>query len=429
MATATCLLASGVGVGVGGLRAHSRARLRNLQERLAIALAQESDAAVRAAVAEITRFLGDRVGVPEVPDTYLPIPTGGRWLSPDEARVAFVPALRQIEEQRWWTVGLDPLTLGHPLREPASVVSALVAACRGGLEGAEAAMPLAEQAADFLIWAQEQCGTGGFPFPASRGVSRTAPFLASQRYLEAAERDGRIGSIVTRGWITDDGVDGGLQFDNGESGVALFDLYDLTGRQGHLDAAKRSADWALNRPLVPNWNYNSFSVALLARAYRATGEPVYLEGAIHKAIVGVLPGQLAEGRYAGRWYDAHNARPAYHYLVLSSLIELAVAVPDRSPSRAKIQQALELGLRSRNLEIVGRGAPNLDQSISALVKVNLSLKGDGTFLDATSSAPALDALGRLVSHRGGRGAPPLAPREWAHFLAYARHRGTPMTHD
>jgi len=98
-----------------------------------------------------------------------------------------------------------------------------------------------------------------------------------------------------------------LQFDNGECGIAMFDLFELTQDPRYLDSARQAANWALTRPLCTNWNYNSFSVHLLAKAYDVTQEPEYRDAALKKALLGVIPGQLIDGPRAGRWMDAHNA--------------------------------------------------------------------------------------------------------------------------
>ena len=105
---------------------------------------------------------------------------------------------------------------------------------------------------------------------------------------------------------------------------------------------------------------NSFSVALLAEAFRATGERRYLDAAVHKTRVGVIPGQLTEGPHAGRWVDAHNARPAYHYIMMRGLAQLAAVLPADDPVRAEIMRSLTLGLKTRNAELLGPGAANKD---------------------------------------------------------------------
>jgi uncharacterized protein YyaL (SSP411 family) len=247
---------------------------------------------------------------------------------------------------------------------------------------------------------------------ARQGVCGRRPFLAR------AEREGRLAEVVHRGWAVDDANDGGLQFDNGEAGVALFELYAATKDEKYLSSARKAADWAEQRPLARNWNYNSFSVALLAEAFRATGERRYLDAAVHKARVGVIPGQLTDGPHAGRWVDAHNARPAYHYIMMRGLAQLAAVLPTDDPARAEIMRSLTLGLKTRNAELLDRGAANKDKAMEALLIVNRAFAGDAAFLRESHSAAALDALGKLVSDQYRRGAAPLGPREWGLFLEF-----------
>ena len=290
-----------------------------LRERLTAALARQDAAAIDSAVAALNVQFGDKAGLPETQDDDLPIPRGGTWLTPAEAALGFEPWFNKLEPLRWWRIGLDPTTLGHALREPAAVASGLLAAARARLNGAERSLALAEEAGAFLVWAQQRAGSGVFPFPASRGVSRSPAFAAAERQLRRAEKEGRLGAVVHNGWAIDDAGEGGLQFDNAEAGVAVLALYEFTSNKRYLEAAEKAASWAVSRPLVSNWNYNSFSVFLLARSHRVTGKPAYLEAAVSKALLGVIPGQLTRGPRAGRWHDAHNARPAYHYILLRGL--------------------------------------------------------------------------------------------------------------
>ena len=379
-------------------------------------------ATIRAEVAAVRARLGARAGVPEAADRHHPIPRDAAWLTPAEARGAFARTLPRLEQLRWWRPGLDPAKLEHALREPAAVVAGCAAAARGGLAGAERALREARLAADFLLAAQAEAGAGLFPFPAARGVTRDPAFAAADRFLRRAGQAGRLDRFVHRGWVIDDGDDGGLQFDNAEAGTALLDLYRETKDARDLAGARRAADWALARPLARNWNYNSFSAHLLARAFAATGERRYLDAAVHKLRHGVLPGQLPDGPRAGRWLDPHNARPAYHYIMLRALAETIGALPADDAARPELIAALALGLRARNADFAGSGAPNKDKAMETLLIVHRVFAADPAFLRSTFSDTALDALGRLVSDEFRRDRAPLGPREWGQFLAYAAAR-------
>ncbi len=413
------LAAAGAMPGAGWTQAPTT---RELRERLAAALLRQDAAAIDGSVAALNLDFGEKAGLPERPDEHLPIPRNSARLTPAEAAPGFEPSFSRLERLRWWRIGLDPTTLGHALREPAAIASGLVAAARARLQGADRNLAFAKEAADFLLWAQQRAGTGVFPFPASRGVSRSPAFEAAERQLRRAEKEGRLAAMVHNGWAIDDDGDGGLQFDNAEAGVAVLALYEYTGDRRYLDAAVRAADWAAGRPLVSNWNYNSFSVFLLARSYRVSGKTQHLDAATNKALLGVIPGQLRQGPQAGRWHDAHNARPAYHYILLRGLAELAIALPLDDAARPRVMAALRLGLKARNKDFLQQGAPNKDSAMETLLIVNRGFAHDPPFLAETLSADALDALAKLVSAQARRGQMPLGPAQWGSFLEHVTLR-------
>ena len=408
-------------LGVGAVAADSPRKQPFITE-LQAALAKEDLTAVRETVTAARRALGDKAGVPEVEDKYVAVPKGGRWLSPAEAQRGFTPQFPQLEKLIWWRVGLDPTKLTQPLRAPASVLAGCVAVSRAKLDGAERSMVIAKDAAEFLMWAQAQAGSGVFPFPAARGTSGARAMAVATGFLDKAEKAGRFGQVVRNGWAFDDLGDGGLQFDNCECGVAMFELYELTKDARQLASARKAADWAAARPLCVNWNYNSFSVYLLAKAFEVTGERHYLESARKKALIGVIPGQLTDGPHAGRWIDAHNARPAYHYIMLRALGQLASVLPKDDPDRAEVLHALTLGLRARNHEIVTKGVMNKDKAIEALLLVSHWFREEKAFLKESLSADAFDVLGKLVSEQSREGRSPLGPREWGLFLEAAKRQ-------
>jgi hypothetical protein len=291
-----------------------------------------------------------------------------------------------------------------------------VAAVRAHLDGAARSLAMANEAAEFLLWAQQQAGAGLFPFPTARGASDARAMQVAARFFKVAEKAGQLDSVVRNGWAIEDLGDGGLQFDNGECGVAMFELHEITKDGRHLDSARRAADWALSRPLCSNWNYNSFSVHLLAKAFAVTGETRYLDTAVRKACLGVIPGQLVDGPHAGRWMDRHNARPAYHYIMLRAIAQLAAVMPRNHVDRPEIVRALSLGLRTRNAEVVTLGVMNKD--IEALLLVNQAFKDDDAFLHDTQSREALHTLALLVSAEAHRGKDPLSPGAWGRFLEH-----------
>jgi hypothetical protein len=385
---------------------------------LAKALAENNLDAVRAAAAKGREALGNKVGEPEVPDEFRPVPAQARLMSRDEAQLGFTPHFATLEKMRWWKVGIDPTTLTAPLRGPASVIIGNLAAARAKLDGTERSLAMAKDAAAFLIWAQEQAGGGVYPFPAARGTSKARAMQVATRFIANADKTRKLETVVRNGWVFDDAGDGGLQFDNGECGVAILHLYEVTKDERHLESVRKSADWAARQPLCPNWNYNSFSVFLLSRMYVVTQEQKYLDAAIMKARLGVIPGQLTNGPRAGRWIDPHNARPAYHYIMMRALTQLVAVMPPEHVARPEIVCSLSLGLKTRNAEMVARGIMNKEHAMESLLLVNHTFENDAAFLQDTHSSAALEAIGRLVSDEARRGKQPLAPGAWGLFLEF-----------
>jgi hypothetical protein len=105
----------------------------------------------------------------------------------------------------------------------------------------------------------------------------------------------------------------------------------------------KAADWALRQKCCANFNYNAFSISLLAQAFRVTGEAKYLDAALKKFRVGVAPGQAPNGR----WMDAHNARTVYHLIILRALGDLRSVLPaDRSAERSELDAVAKPAIKA-----------------------------------------------------------------------------------
>jgi hypothetical protein len=395
----------------------TKAAFDRLREKLAAAQREENEPEILRIAAEGRTLLGQQAGVPEVADEFRPAPSDVAKLTPDEARNAFEPYVKLIHQRRWWRIGQDPAQTKHLPREAASVITGCVAACRAHLAGSDAALALAQDAADYLIWAQQQAARGLIPFPAVRG-GQGRPLEVSERFLRRAEHDGRLEQILHNGWIVDDLGDGGLQFDNGLAGVALFELYQLTGDNRYRQSAVAATDWAIGRPVVPNWNYNSFSVYLLAKAYRVTQEKKYLDAAQKKARLGIYPGQLLDGPNQGRWADPHNARPAYHYIMVRGLAVLLGAMSVDDPDRVPAVRCLRLALAARNAEFATQGISTVDSAMEAMVEIQSLPASTLEEFRVCHIASAFDVLERYVAAGYRAHRPPLSPGAWGRYLEY-----------
>lgn len=396
-------------------------KLRQATVELSDAQKAGDEAAVKRAAKRAVDLLGDQAGLPEVADEFRPVSKDAKPLSGDERATAFDPYIGFIEKQKWWTVGLDPTKTNHAPREVATVIEGCLAARRAGAAKSDELLKIATDAGDFLVWAQERAGTGVFPFPAVRN-GKGRPFEVAEVFYRRAEKDGTLDRVIKNGWSVEDFDDGGLQFDNGLAGAALVRLFEATKDEKYKKAAVRAADWAATRRVVTNWNYNSFSVLLLAEVYRLTGDDKYLASAKRKTRLGLLPGQLTEGPRTGRWADAHNARPAYHYIMVRGLAALAAVLPKDDPDLPAVVECLRLALAARNPDFA-RGVINADSTVEALVRVKALPPHAAEKLAKCHTDEALAALERYAADGFRAKKSPLGPGAWGQLLAYLKERG------
>ncbi|NDJ78040.1 MAG: hypothetical protein GYB65_17455 [Chloroflexi bacterium] len=380
----------------------TRTTLEQLRCELALALQGEDLDEIERPVALTIDELGVAQGVPEVPDRFDPISPDVPLLTAADVPHAFDAYADAIEANAWWTTFPDPTTIPRPLRAPADVVIGSLAARRAGAGDPDRLLAIARDAGEYLLWAQQQGGCGVFPFPNWYGRTDRLGQV-NTRFLDYAAAYGMRDEVLVNDWMVDDLGDGGLQFDNGLAGVAVLELYVATGELRYLDSGLAAAEYALGALVVPNWNYNSFSVYLLARAYRVTGDARYLEGAKLKARLGIYPGQLRTGAYAGRWADPHNARLVYHYILIRGLGELVAALPPDDPDLPLAVEVLTRALDARNAEIAAQGASHPATTLEVLSRLAIDLPpGDERLPDAGRGA-ALDVVGRYATARYLRG--------------------------
>ena len=310
--------------------AEMTARSRELSASLAEAMQTDDLAKVRAVTSEMLKVLGNQAGVP---DGRRPgLKPKGVTLSEAEATKLFLEALKS--EGR----ALRALMAGEPLPDQMmrlyGYVLRAAADIRPFVEKHQPdALPqitqLAQGCAKILLSLQQPDGL--FPFPDLRGKNiRFGDMLTRQ--LESGKVE------VKDGWIITADPDGGTQFDVGVCGTALL----IAGAEFRQDtwtaAGRRAADWALAQKCCGNFNYNAFSVSLLANAYRTTNDQRYLDAALQKFRVGVAPGLAPNGR----WMDSHNARTVYHVIILRALGDLtSVAEAHRAEVDAVARPAIK----------------------------------------------------------------------------------------
>lgn len=349
-----------------------KAKQPELNAKLAAAMQSDDANVVHTVTQEMLAVLGDQAGVP---DGRRPgRKAEPRMLSEADATKLFLDALKS-EEKR-----VRQLSEGRPLPDQMLRLYADI------LHGVTIIRPFVgkyqpESLANFdklanglaTILAGLQQPEGHFPFPDLRGKNiRFGDMITKQLQSGTVE--------VKGGWIITADPDGGSQFDTGVCGTALLLAGKLHGNGAWTKAGLRAADWALTQKCCANFNYNAFSVSLLAQAFRATGEAKYLDRALHKFRVGVAPGQAPNGR----WMDAHNARTVYHLIILRALADLGTALPeDRVTDHAELDAVTKPAVRALldEFDAMGltvEGLPEL-QSLAALYPK------DGRLKDATQA--------------------------------------------
>lgn len=390
--------------------------LKKIGIELALAQKSEDEAEIKRLMTQAIELLGDQAGIPEIADEFREVPQDAKPLTPQELPNAFDPYIDFIERQKWWKVGLDPSKTNHLPRELATIIEGCLAARSVNAANSERLLKIAKDAGDFLVWSQDQAETGVIPFPAVRN-GKGRPFEVAERFMQQAEREGKLDQVIKNGWAVEDFSDGGLQFDNGLAGVALVELFEATKDDKYKQAAIRAADWAAQRPVVTNWNYNSFSVYLLAEVYRITGDKKYLDSAKKKARLGIVPGQLTEGPHKGRWADAHNARPAYHYIMVRGLAALAAVMRKDDSELPAVVESLRLALLARNPDYA-KGIFNADSSMEALIRVKKLPPHVSDKLADCKTDEAFETLERYAAEGFRSRKAPLGPGAWGQLLAY-----------
>jgi hypothetical protein len=304
-------------------------KAKAIGQRLQAAMLSDDSTQVRAVTAEMLTVLGDQAGVPD--GRRMGRQPKGTALSEAEATKLFLEALKS--EGR----AIPSLMKGKPLPDQmVRIYGYVLSACADIRPFVEKHQPdalphitqLAGGCAQILITLQQV--DGFLPFPDLRGKNI--------RFGEMTDQALAAGAVeVKDGWIITADPNGGSQFDTGVCGAALLRAGEAFKNEAWITAGKRAADWAQKQKCCANFNYNAFSVSLLAEAYRLTKDERYLSAAWQKFRVGVAPGQAPNGR----WLDAHNARTVYHVIILRALGDIAsVATSDRGEIDAIARPAI-----------------------------------------------------------------------------------------
>jgi hypothetical protein len=355
--------------------------------KLAAAMASGVAAAVREITQAMENDLGDQAGVPD--GRRMGQKAGELNLSRAEAVKLFFDSL-ETQGRAMRTLMKGELLPDQMDRVYAYVLDACVTmhphvAQHAPQRLAEVEKLLRGTAGVLLKLQQPQ---GHFPFPDLRGKNI--------RFGDMTEKQLQNGSIqIENGWIITPDPDGGSQFDTGVCGVALLRAGELVKDESYLAAGRRAAEWAAKQTCCTNFNYNAFSVSLLARAGMK-------EAALQKLRVGVAPGQAKNGR----WIDPHNARTVYHVIILRALGDLGCSAEIDAITQPAIRALLDefdaMGITVEalpELHALAKQHPDdarLQKAVRDMASVIVSKCTDGTRVKLGAQPHQLAAVAEVV---------------------------------
>lgn len=347
-----------------------RDRVDRAVQSLREAMNRSDEKLVREAAAGLRESLGPYAGVPERAPRFIyrPDSEARKPLTCGQMKEIWDRAWQREEDSyegrgRWGAWAMHPDDPHQLLRRDAYVIMGALAALEVGIGDRDLLEQRVEEGLTYLCSVQRSDGL--FPFPDIRETSSHFGPPLQGLYNQHPE-------AFVDGWVVEDYGDGGLQFDNGVCAVTMLRAYEQTGDGRWLSSAERACDWILTRPVVPNWNYNAFSVWALATYVRMTGDGAYLEPAVAKCRLGVLPGQLE----TGRWMDPHNARTVYHAISLRAMAALYEVLPLDHGFRNDLLDAIRRADKVLVDEICERGPTDSDHSLSALRAVRNAIGRD-----------------------------------------------------
>lgn len=198
------------------------------------------------------------------------------------------------------------------------------------------------EGAEHLLSQQQENGT--FPvYDVRETEDRFAPHMEA---LDVLDPD-----IFEAGYLVDDLGSGLKQYETSLGGIALLDAYEITYNNNYLQGAMKAGQFVSGADLVSNWHMNGPSVELLSSLYRITRHQAYLDAAIERATLGVLPGLMK----TGRWVDSENALQTNHITMVKALLALWQEIPSDHEFAFTLDTVLGISLNNLSEEILELG--------------------------------------------------------------------------
>jgi len=317
-------------------------QMTRLRADLDTALRAHDLPAVRRVIAQMRQVLGDQAGLP-----CLASPGKRAEPKPIEQRAVVDVFLAALDNSK---PVLGQVAAGRPVGDnPVRFYAELVAACCD-------VRPLVKRHRPDQLDHLDQLVLGA--------CYVIAALQQPDGHMPSPDPNGKPDAKGRVHWIVSPAEEGGSQFDTGEGGAALLIASVTYAKPEWTAAGLKAADWAATQPCVRNFNYTACSVYLLAEAYRTTRNRKYLDAAVDKWELGLAPAQLE----SGRWIDAHNARTAYHVLLLRAVTTLASLCPDNSPHRDALRASSAQGVKSLIDEFSRLGVTNTGYALPVLLR-------------------------------------------------------------
>ena len=315
------------GLPVARLTYRENKQLRELRDRLTLAMQQGDPAATDPVIGEMTKLLGARAGLPDLRrkgenPKVMPI-------MPADLAGLFVRIL-DAEKNR-----LAPFVAGKPptgllARDAASIAAGCLAMrpiiARHQPARIESLDQLIAGCCEIMIALQTD--KGFFKFPDLRGKQ-----IHFGEMIESIAEQSVTN--LDSGWVVVPLPEGASFVDAGECGMALLRAGAEFKKPAWTAAGRKAADWTLAAHPSVNHHENAFVVSLLAETHRRTSDARFREAALRWWKLGLAPGMAANGR----WLDGENARTSNLMIILRAMNDLAEILPAGADREAIITGA------------------------------------------------------------------------------------------
>ena len=113
----------------------------------------------------------------------------------------------------------------------------------------------------------------------------------------------------------------------------------------------------------------------------------------------------------------------YHFQNLRAITVLLLALPQDSPDRPALEQALRLGLKAHNETIIAQGGTSLDVTLEVYCLLLEHKEKLSALLTDTLTFDAARMIFRAAVEEYRLEHPTISPGTWGHFLKFTAAKG------